>query len=35
LGLIGGILTYAINLGVIDHNPAHGIKKPKYKGSRT
>lgn len=35
LGLIGGVLTYAINLGVIDHNPAHGIKKPKYKGSRT
>lgn len=31
LGLIGGILTYAIDLGVIDHNPAHGIKKPKYK----
>jgi integrase len=31
LGLIGGILTYAIDLGVIDRNPAHGIKKPKYK----
>ncbi|MEP2725501.1 integrase arm-type DNA-binding domain-containing protein [Roseibium sp.] len=31
LGLIGGMLTYAIDLGVIDHNPAHGIKKPKYK----
>lgn len=30
LGLIGGILTYAIDLGVIDRNPAHGIKKPKY-----
>ncbi|PKP66472.1 MAG: integrase [Alphaproteobacteria bacterium HGW-Alphaproteobacteria-7] len=31
LGLIGGILTYAIDLGIIDRNPAHGIKKPKYK----
>ena len=31
LGLIGGILSYAIDLGVIEHNPAHGIKKPKYK----
>ncbi|MBX7481726.1 tyrosine-type recombinase/integrase [Qipengyuania qiaonensis] len=31
LGLIGGILTYAIDLGVIERNPAHGIKKPKYK----
>ncbi len=30
LGLIGGILTYAIDLGVIERNPAHGIKKPKY-----
>lgn len=31
LGLIGGILTYAIDIGVIERNPAHGIKKPKYK----
>ena len=31
LGLIGGILSYAIDLGIIEHNPAHGIKKPKYK----
>lgn len=31
LGLIGGILSYAIDLGIIEHNPTHGIKKPKYK----
>lgn len=30
LELIGGILTYAVELGVIDINPAHGIKRPKY-----
>src|SRR3546814_15330836 len=29
LGLIGGILTYAVDLGIIDSNPAHGIKRPK------
>lgn len=29
LGLFGAILTYAINAGVIDSNPAHGIRKPK------
>jgi integrase len=29
LGLFGAILTYAINAGIIDHNPAHGIRKPK------
>src|SRR3546814_8705253 len=29
LGLIGVILTYAVDLGVIDSNPAHGIKRPK------
>ena len=29
VGLVGGILTYAIELGVIETNPAHGIKKPK------
>lgn len=27
LGLVGGILTYDVELGV---NPAHGIKRPKY-----
>ena len=29
VGLLGGILTYAVELGVIDSNPAHGIRKPK------
>lgn len=29
VGLLGGILTYAIDAGIIEHNPAHGIKKPK------
>lgn len=29
MGLVGGILTYAVDLGVIDMNPAHGIKRPK------
>src|SRR3546814_6555809 len=31
LGLIGGILTYAVALGIIDSNPAHGIKRTKAK----
>jgi integrase len=29
IGLLGGIMTYAIEAGIIDTNPAHGIKKPK------
>ncbi|MBB3890545.1 integrase [Phenylobacterium haematophilum] len=29
IGLLGGILTYAVNLGIIERNPAHGIQKPK------
>lgn len=29
VGLLGGILTYAVETGIIQHNPAHGIKKPK------
>src|SRR3546814_8907212 len=29
LGLFGALLTYAINAGIIDSNPAHGIRKPK------
>lgn len=29
VGLLGGILTYAIDAGIIERNPAHGIKKPK------
>jgi integrase len=28
VGLLGGILTYAVNQGLIDKNPAHGIRKP-------
>ncbi|TPI12229.1 DUF4102 domain-containing protein [Mesorhizobium sp. B4-1-3] len=31
VGLLGGILTYAIDAGIIESNPAHGIKKPKDK----
>jgi Arm DNA-binding domain len=29
IGLLGGIMTYAIEAGIIQTNPAHGIKKPK------
>ncbi|WP_234729450.1 tyrosine-type recombinase/integrase [Acidocella facilis] len=29
VGLLGGILTYAIEAGIIDRNPAHGLRKPK------
>ncbi len=29
VGVIGSILTYAISAGVIEHNVAHGIRKPK------
>lgn len=29
IGLLGGIMTYAIEAGIIDTNPAHGIRKPK------
>jgi hypothetical protein len=28
VGLLGGILTYAMKLGLIDKNPVHGIRKP-------
>jgi integrase len=31
MGLLGGIFTYAVQLGIIEHNPTHGLKKPKYK----
>jgi len=29
VGLTGSMLTYAISLGLIEHNVAHGIRKPK------
>jgi integrase len=29
IGLFGGILTYAVEAGIIASNPAHGIRKPK------
>lgn len=31
VGLLGGILTYAVEAGIIDINPAHGLRKPKDK----
>lgn len=31
IGLFGGILSYAVELGIIDRNPAHGVRKPKDK----
>jgi integrase len=30
VSLFGGMLTYAGEHGLIDNNPAHGIRKPKY-----
>lgn len=30
IGLLGGILTYAVDAGIIETNPTHGLKKPKY-----
>ena len=29
IGLLGGILTYAVEHGIIDSNPAHGVRRPK------
>jgi integrase len=29
VGLLGGILTYAVEAGIIESNPAQGIRKPK------
>ena len=31
VGLLGGILTCAVEAGIIPTNPAHGIRKPKDK----
>ena len=29
VGLLGGILTYAVEASIIERNPAHGLRKPK------
>jgi integrase len=29
IGLFGGILTYAVESGIIEVNPAHGVRRPK------
>ncbi len=29
VGLLGGILTYAVEAGIIETNPVHGLRKPK------
>src|SRR6202047_1704994 len=29
VGLLGGIRTYAVEAGIIERNPAHGLRKPK------
>lgn len=29
VGLLGGILTYAVEAAIIETNPAHGVRKPK------
>lgn len=29
VGLVGSMLAYAISMGIIEHNVAHGVKKPK------
>jgi integrase len=28
VGLLGGMLTYAREMGYVEHNPAHGVRKP-------
>jgi hypothetical protein len=30
VGMLGAILTYARENGIIETNPAHGIRKPVY-----
>ncbi len=30
MGLFGGIFSYAVEAGVIEHNPTYGLRKPKY-----
>jgi len=29
VGLLGGIFSYAVEAGIIEHNPAHDIRKPR------
>ncbi|MEQ1725805.1 MAG: site-specific integrase [Sphingopyxis sp.] len=29
IGLLGGIMTYAVEAGIIETNPVHGVRKPK------
>ncbi|MFG1283040.1 tyrosine-type recombinase/integrase, partial [Xanthobacter autotrophicus] len=29
IGLLGGILTYAVEAGIIETNPVHGVRRPK------
>ena len=29
VGLLGGILTYVVEAGIIESNAAHGIRKPR------
>lgn len=31
IGLLGGILSYAVELGVIEYNPTQGVRRPKDK----
>ena len=31
MGLLGGVFSYAVEAGIIEHNPTHGLRKPKYK----
>lgn len=31
MGLLGGIFSYAVETGTIEHSPTHGLRKPKYK----
>lgn len=31
MGLLGGVFSYAVEAGIIEHNPTQGLRKPKYK----
>ena len=28
MGLLGGVFSYAVEAGIIEHNPTHGLRKP-------